>query len=123
MPIALSAARAPTGEIPYLHVRETEGAMFPLAFEITGNAKALLRLRKQIDRALQGVERFPFDDTLYRDVYEEEYEVVVRRAKSREEMELPPPERKEAPEPLPWAERALRQETERRERERRGEEG
>ena len=63
---------------PYLHVREAEAVLFPFAVEIVGNAKALLRLRKQIDRALEGIDTFPFEDTIYRDVYEEVYEVEMR---------------------------------------------
>jgi hypothetical protein len=74
---------------PYLHVRETEGALFPSAVEIRGNAKALLQLKKQIDRALESIDTHPFDDTLYRELDGDEYEVVVKRAKSREEMRPP----------------------------------
>jgi hypothetical protein len=72
-------------ETPYLHVQQTEGSLFPYAVEVTGNAKALLQLRQQIDRALKD-QAYPLDDATYRDVYEEEYEVVVKRARSREEM-------------------------------------
>lgn len=50
----MTEARKPS-ETPYLHIRETEGALFPSAVEITGNAKALLQLREQIDRALGSV--------------------------------------------------------------------
>ncbi len=82
--------------------------------EIVGNAKGLLQLRRQIDLVLKG-EEVPLDDAIYRDEYEE-HQVVVRRARSREEMRPPMPERKEAPERVPWAERA------RRSAERRGEE-
>jgi hypothetical protein len=49
---------------PYLHVREAEAVLFPFAVEIVGNAKALLRLRKQIDRVLKDVTTYPFDETL-----------------------------------------------------------
>jgi hypothetical protein len=60
------------------------------AVEIVGNAKALLQLRRQIDRALKDDESvYPLDEALYRDNYEEEYGVVVRKAKSRAEMEPP----------------------------------
>ena len=93
-------------EIPYLHVRETEGQIFAFAVEIRGNRKALLRLRKQIDRALEGIDAFPLDDTLYRELDGDEYEVVVERAKSAEEMRPPVPKVEKAPERLPWAERA-----------------
>lgn len=67
---------------PYLHIRETEGAIFPFAVEVIGNAKGLLQLRAQIDRALKDEERYPLDKGIYRDEYEEEHQVVVRRAKS-----------------------------------------
>ena len=72
----------------YLHVREAEAILFPFAIEIIGNAKALLQLRKQIDRALEGIDGFPFDETIYRELDGDEYEVVVRRARSREEMRV-----------------------------------
>jgi hypothetical protein len=103
----------------YLHVREAEAVLFPFAIEITGNAKALLQLRKQIDRALEGIDEFPFDETIYRELDGDEYEVVVRRAKSREEMRPPVPRvEKTGPERVPWAEAALEQETARRQKER-----
>jgi len=77
------------------------------AVGIVGNAKALLQLRAQIDRSLKDQDTYPLDDALYRDNNEHEYEVVVRRAKSRAEMEPPPgpSKREKAAEPLPWAER------------------
>lgn len=108
-------------ETPYLHVRQTKGSLFPFAVEVTGNAKALLQLRQQIDRALKDVAEYPLDDATYCDVYEEEYEAVVKRAKSREEMETPRPKPEKTEEGLPWAERARRsRERARRERGRRG---
>ena len=94
----------------YLHVREAEAILFPLAIEITGNAEALLKLRKQIDRALEGIDGFPFDETIYRELDGDEYEVVVRRARSQEKMRPPAPRVEEAPERTPWAEKARRQE-------------
>ena len=42
--VARPGERKPS-ETPYLHVRETEGALFPFAVEICGNAKALVRTR------------------------------------------------------------------------------
>ena len=94
----------------YLHVREAEAILFPLAIEITGNAEALLQLRKQIDRALEGIDEFPFDETIYQELDGDEYEVVVRRARSQEKMRPPAPRVEEAPERTPWAEKARRQE-------------
>ena len=67
-------------ETPYLHVREMEGMLFPFAIEIRGNARALLQLRKQIDRALGGIDTFPFDDTLYRELDGEEFESRSRHS-------------------------------------------
>jgi hypothetical protein len=94
----------------YLHVREAEAVFFPLAIEITGNAKALLQLRKQIDYALEGIHEFLFDETIYRELDGDEYEVVVRRAKSREEMRPPVPRVEEAPERAAGWEEGSRQE-------------
>lgn len=98
----------------YLHVREAEAVLFPHAIEITGNAKALLQLRKQIDRALESIDEFPFDETIYRELDGDEYEVVVRR-----EMRPLVPRVEEAPERTPWAEKARRQEETREEEEQR----
>ena len=84
--------------------------------EIIGNAKALLQLRKQIDRALRDDNCWrPLDEGIYHDEGGEEYQVVVRRAKSREEMRSPVPRVEKASEKTPWAEKA-RKEQERRER-------
>jgi len=94
-------------ETPYLHVRQTKGLIFPYAVEVTGNAKALLQLRQQIDRALKDVAEYPLDEATYRDVYEDEYEVVVRKARSREEMLSPRPAAAET-EGLPWVEKVKR---------------
>ena len=88
---------------PYLRFGEVERPIMGPAVEIVGNARALLQLRRQIDRALRDDEgAYPLDDALYRDNYEDEYEVVVRKARSREEMEPPKPQRQEtAPERSP----------------------
>jgi hypothetical protein len=37
---------------PHLHIRSVDGLLFGEAIAITGNARALLALRRQIDRAL-----------------------------------------------------------------------
>ncbi len=76
---------------PYLRFGEVERPIMGPAVEIVGNAKALLQLRRQIERALKDEDRYPLDDAIYRDEHEEEYQVVVRRAKSREEMRPPVP--------------------------------
>jgi hypothetical protein len=102
---------------PYLRFGEAERPIMGPAVEIVGNAKALLQLRRQIDRALKDEDRYPLDDATYRDEYEDE--VVIRRAKSREEMRPPMPERREASEKLPWAEVDRQQEAARREKQRR----
>ncbi|MGH3146620.1 MAG: hypothetical protein ACRDTR_12545, partial [Rubrobacter sp.] len=77
---------------------------------ITGNTKALVQLRKQIDRALEDAEGYPLDDATYRELGGDEYEVLVTRARSREEMEKPrtSEEASESSEQLPWAQSARR---------------
>ncbi len=64
------------------------------------------------------MDRYPFDEAIYRDEDEGEHRVVVRRAKSREEMRPPVPKPQGTPKRLPWAEVALNQEAARREAER-----
>ncbi len=100
---------------PYLRFGEAERPIMGPAVEIVGNAKALLQLRRQIDRALKDQDSYPLDETLYRDEDEEEHQVVVRRAKSREEMRPPAPKGKESPDRLPWAEATRTREEARRE--------
>jgi hypothetical protein len=102
-------------ETPYLRFGEAERPIMGPAVEIVGNAKGLLHLRRQIDRALKAEDRYPLDDTLYRDEHEEEHQVVVRRARSREEMRPPVSRAEKGAERLPWAEIARRQEEARRE--------
>jgi hypothetical protein len=105
---------------PYLRFGEVERPIMGPAVEIVGNAKGLLQLRRQIDRALKDIDSYPLDDAIYRDEHEEEYEVVLRRAKSRNEMRPPVPKMDEAPNRLPWSERALEQEMARSEQDRQG---
>lgn len=102
--------------IPHLHVRSVGGFLFTEVVAITGNRKALLQLRRQIDRALKDETSWPFDEALYRDAYGEEYEVAVKLARSREQMREPVPRPEKTPEVLPWAARALRSAEKRRER-------
>jgi hypothetical protein len=93
---------------PHLHVRTVDGFLFPLAVAITGNARALLQLRRQIDRALANPDAaFPFEEAVYHDVFGEPFEVAVKRARSPEEMGEPVPRPEKTPEELPWSERAL----------------
>ena len=101
----------------YLRFGGTERPIMGPAVEIIGNARALLQLRRQIDRALKDIDRYPLDDTLYRDEDREENQVLVRRARSREEMRPPVPRIKETPDKVPWAEAARRQEEMRKESE------
>lgn len=101
--------RKPRRPHPYLHVRLVDGLLTDQALAVTGNRAALLKLREQIDRVLE--ERndwYPFDDELYRDVYEEQFQVVVKRASRREEMREPVPKPEKTAEELPWAELARR---------------
>ena len=93
---------------PHLHVRTVDGFLSPVAVAVTGNARALLQLRRQIDRALTNPDAaFPFEEAVYHDVHGEPFEVAVKRAKSREEMEEPVPRPEKTPEKLPWLERTL----------------
>jgi hypothetical protein len=81
------------------------------AVEIVGNARALLQLRAQIDRALKYEDRYDLEDANYRGDHEQEHQVVVGKARSREEMRPPlPPKVEKAPKKTPWAELALEQE-------------
>ena len=104
---------------PYLRFGEVERPVMGPAVEIVGNARALLQLRRQIDRALKDEDRYPLDDAIYCDEHEDHYEVVVRRARSREDMMPPVPRVEKAQEKVPWADAAFEQEMDRRERERR----
>ena len=107
---------------PHLHVRSVEGGLlFGHAIAITGNATALLQLRRQIDRALAGPDAAqPFEEAVYDDVYGQPFEVAVKRARSPEEMQEPVPKPTKTPEKLPWMEIVRRQELAHREKERRG---
>ena len=105
--------------VPYLRFGETERPIMGPAVEIVGSAKGLLQLRAQIDRALKDVDRYTLDEALYRDENEEEYQVVVRRARSREEMSPQVPRVEKVPKKTPWAELALEQETVRTDQKRR----
>lgn len=91
-------------KIPHLHVRSVDGSLFELAVAITGNATALLQLRRQIDRALTNPDaEYPFEEALYHDVYGQPFEVAVKLARSPEEMREPVPRPEKTPERLPWA--------------------
>lgn len=91
---------------PFLHVRTVDGFLSPLAIAITGNARAFLQLRRQIDWALTNPDAaFPFEEAVYHDVHGEPFEVAVKRARCREEMEEPVPRPEKTPERLPWSER------------------
>ena len=92
---------------PHLHVRSVDGFLFGQAVVVTGNATALLRLRAQIDRVLTNPDAsFPYEEAIYHDVYDERFEVVVKLARRRQEMEEPVPGPEKTPEKLPWAELA-----------------
>ena len=95
---------------PHLHVRSVDGFLFPEAIAVTGNAAALLKLRRQIDRALKGDDSYPFEEAVYHDVYGEPFEVAVKLARSPQEMREPVPKPEKTPERLPWAELAKRSE-------------
>ena len=91
---------------PHLHVRSVEGTLMAEAIAITGNVKALLQLRAQIDRALQGEGSHLFEEGVYHEANGTPFEVAVKRASSREEMGEPAPKPERTAEELPWARRA-----------------
>lgn len=94
---------AEPGKKPYLHVRSVDGLLFDLAVALTGNRRALLRLRTQIDRALADEGSVPFEEEIYHDVHGEPFEVAIKLAKRRSGMEEPVPRPEKTPEALPWA--------------------
>ncbi len=77
-------------EVRYLHVRLPRrvvgvgGEGDPLA-KITGNRAGLLRLREQIDAALQADEGMASSGT-YRETDERRFDLFVQRATKREQM-------------------------------------
>jgi hypothetical protein len=99
---------------PNLHIRSVDGLLFPEAIAITGNAKALLQLRAQIERALRGEESYPFSEAVYQDINGIPFEVAVKWAKSKEEMWEPIPKPEKTAEKLPWVEIAKRTPEEKR---------
>ena len=70
------SAAAPT-KASYLHVRTVEGLLGE-APAITGNAKAFLKLRAQIDRALENEDSYTFEEGVYLDMNGFEFEVASR---------------------------------------------
>jgi hypothetical protein len=90
---------------PHLHIRTVEGLLGE-AIAITGNARALLKLRARIDRALGDETWRPFEEGVYQDVNGIPFEVALKRARSREEMREPVPKPEKTAEKLPWAEKA-----------------
>jgi hypothetical protein len=101
-----SEAEAKSPKTPHLHVRSVEGLLFEEAIAITDNARALLRLRDQIDRALMNENSHPFDEAVYRDTNGTEFEVAVKKATSREGMREPAPKPRRTAEDLPWGTKA-----------------
>jgi hypothetical protein len=90
----------------HLHVRTVEGLLGE-AIAITGSARALLKLRDQIDRALKDEDSYyPLDEGTYQDVNGIPFEVAVKRARSREEMREPVPKPERTAEKIPGAEKA-----------------
>ena len=92
---------------PYLHIRMVDGLLGD-ALAITGNRAGLLQLRAQVDRALADEDSYPFEEAIYRDALGEDYEVLVKRAKSRGELEERArlPKQNKTAEELPWAEKS-----------------
>ena len=83
------------GQPPYLHVRPPrrvlgvggEGAR-PVA-RIYGNAAAIRRLIKDLERALAAEEGMAVESTHYRETDEAAFDLIVRRATSRKQMGEP----------------------------------
>jgi hypothetical protein len=98
--------QTPPTKMPHLHVRSVEGLLFGEAIVITGNARALLQLRDQIDRALRNAGSHPFEEGVYRDVNGTEFEVAIKRARSKDEMQEPVPKPERTAEQLPWSQKA-----------------
>ena len=94
---------------PYLRIRSVDGLLGE-AIAITGNAKALLKLQAQIERALEGEDSYPLEEGVYVDADGQPFEVAVRRARSKQEMREPGGAKKSGRtvEERPWAERARR---------------
>ena len=89
-----------------LHIRRVN-ALLGEAIAVTGNKAALLKLKRQIDRALEGVEEYPIEDGMYEDVYGEPFQVFVKHARKRSKMEEPGPEPVKSEETW-WSEKAKR---------------
>ena len=72
---------------PCPNVRLAEGLLAPDTVAITGNRAALLKLRRQVYRALgdRNVAR-SFEEEVYDDPDGEPFEVAVKRARRRSEM-------------------------------------
>jgi hypothetical protein len=66
----------------YLHVRTVDGLLGE-AIAFTGSARALLKLRAQVERALKDETSYPFEEGVYKDVRGTEFEVAVKRARSK----------------------------------------
>jgi hypothetical protein len=83
----------PQHEVPYLHIRAPRRAVGvggegdPLA-KITANRTGLLRLREQVDAALEAEEGMAVKAP-YREVDERRYDLFVMRADRREQMGEP----------------------------------
>ncbi len=83
-----SADDRPQHEVPYLHVRAPRRVVgVPLA-KITANRTGLLRLREQVDAALEADEGMASSST-YRETDERRYDLFVMRADRRSQMGKP----------------------------------
>jgi hypothetical protein len=89
----LTAGGRPQHETPYLHVRAPRrvvgvgGEGDPLA-KITANRAGLLRLREQVDAALEA-EEGAASSAPYRETDERRFDLFVQRADRREQMGEP----------------------------------
>jgi hypothetical protein len=89
----LTAGGRPQHETPYLHLRAPRrvvgvgGEGDPLA-KITANRAGLLRLREQVDAALEA-EEGAASSAPYRETDERRFDLFVQRADRREQMGEP----------------------------------
>ena len=90
---AEGTSERPQHEVPYLHVRAPRrvvgvgGEGDPLA-KITANRAGLLRLREQVDAALEADEGMASSAT-YRETDERRFDLFVMRADRRKQMGEP----------------------------------
>jgi hypothetical protein len=97
-------SEAEPAKTPHLHIRTVEGSLLDEAVAITGNAKAFLQLRAQINRAFRNETAYPFEEGVYHDANGSPFEVAIKRARSKKEIGEPTSKPEKTAEQPPWAE-------------------